>query len=182
MTDVLILEDELTSLQALSEILTTYSDDIRVHKASSLKEAKDLLDQEKEKWKNTSSHDVKEVTPADIAAVVSSWTGIPVTRLTEDEGQRLLHMEDTLHERVVGQDEAVQKVTEAILRSRAGIADPNRPIGSFLFLGPTGVGKTELCRALGEAMFGDEDSVIRVDMSEYMEKYSVSRYWMASAR
>ncbi len=117
----------------------------------------------------------RPVGPEDIAAVVSGWTGIPVTRLTEDEGTRLLHMEDTLHKRVVGQDEAVQAVARAIRRGRVGLKDPKRPTGSFLFLGPTGVGKTELCKSLAEAMFGDESSIIRIDMSEYMERHTVSR-------
>ena len=107
------------------------------------------------------------ITEEDIAAVVSDWTGVPVTRLTEDESQRLLHMEDTLHKRVVGQDEAVKAVARAIRRGRVGLKDPKRPIGSFLFLGPTGVGKTELCKSLAEAMFGDENAMIRIDMSEY---------------
>ena len=111
----------------------------------------------------------------DIAAVVSDWTGVPVTRLTEDEGQRLLHIEDILHKRVVGQDEAVKAVARAIRRGRVGLKDPKRPIGSFLFLGPTGVGKTELCKSLAEAMFGDENAMIRIDMSEYMERHTVSR-------
>ena len=107
--------------------------------------------------------------------MVAGWTGIPVTRLTEDESQRLLKLEETLHQRVVGQDEAVTAVAKAIRRSRVGLKDPKRPIGSFLFLGPTGVGKTELCKALAEAMFGDENAMIRIDMSEYMEKHTVSR-------
>lgn len=111
----------------------------------------------------------------DIAAVVSGWTGIPVNRLTENESERLLKLEDTLHRRVVGQDEAVHAVAKAIRRGRVGIKDPKRPIGSFLFLGPTGVGKTELCKTLAEAMFGDENAMIRIDMSEYMEKHTVSR-------
>ena len=115
------------------------------------------------------------VTEEDVANVVSGWTGIPVTRLTEDEGERLLNLEKTLHERVVGQDEAVSAVARAIRRGRVGIKDPKRPIGSFLFLGPTGVGKTELCKTLAEAMFGDENAMIRIDMSEYMERHTVSR-------
>ena len=123
--------------------------------------------------KNNAEH--RPVTADDIAAVVSGWTGIPVTRLTEDEGERLLHMEDTLHKRVVGQDEAVKAVARAIRRGRVGLKDPKRPIGSFLFLGPTGVGKTELCKSLAEAMFGDENAMIRIDMSEYMERHTVSR-------
>ena len=115
------------------------------------------------------------VTEEEIAAIVSRWTGIPVTRLMEGEREKLLHLPDVLHKRVIGQDEAVTKVSEAILRSRAGIADPNRPIGSFLFLGPTGVGKTELAKALAQALFDDERNLVRIDMSEYMEKFSVSR-------
>ncbi len=123
--------------------------------------------------KNMQQH--RPVTAEDIAAVVAGWTGIPVTRLTEDESQRLLHMEETLHKRVVGQDEAVKAVARAIRRGRVGLKDPKRPIGSFLFLGPTGVGKTELCKSLAEAMFGDENAMIRIDMSEYMERHTVSR-------
>ena len=115
------------------------------------------------------------VSAEDIAAVVSGWTGIPVTSLTESESERLLHMEDVLHRRVIGQNEAVAAVARAIRRGRVGLKDPHRPVGSFLFLGPTGVGKTELCRALAEAMFGDENAMIRVDMSEYMEKHTVSK-------
>ena len=115
------------------------------------------------------------VTDEEIARIVERWTGIPVSRLVEGEREKLLHLDETLHKRVVGQDEAVQAVTEAIQRSRAGIQDPNRPIGSFLFLGPTGVGKTELAKTLAEALFDDENNLVRIDMSEYMEKFSVSR-------
>jgi ATP-dependent Clp protease ATP-binding subunit ClpB len=115
------------------------------------------------------------VTEDEIARIVGRWTGIPVSRLMESEREKLLRLGDTLHQRVVGQDEAVQKVTDAILRSRAGIQDPNRPIGSFLFLGPTGVGKTELAKALAQALFDDEKNMVRIDMTEYMEKFSVSR-------
>ena len=115
------------------------------------------------------------VTEDEIARIVSRWTGIPVTKLVESEREKLLGLADILHQRVVGQDEAVTKVSEAILRSRAGIQDPNRPIGSFLFLGPTGVGKTELAKALAQALFDDEKNLIRIDMTEYMEKHSVSR-------
>ena len=117
----------------------------------------------------------EEVDAEDIADVVSRWTGIPSSRLMEGEIEKLLHLEDRLHERVVGQDEAVDAVASAIRRSRAGLSDPNKPIGSFLFLGPTGVGKTELARALAEVLFDDEQALTRIDMSEYMEKHSVSR-------
>lgn len=136
---------------------------------------KTLLDEEKEKWKNLSSHQVKEISVEDIASVVSSWTGIPATQISEEESQRLLNLEKILHERIVGQDQAVTSVARAIRRGRAGLKNPKRPIGSFIFLGPTGVGKTELCKTLAEAMFGDEDAIIRLDMSEYMEKHTVSK-------
>ena len=116
-----------------------------------------------------------KVTDDEIARIVSRWTGIPVTKLKEGEREKLLQLPQELHRRVIGQDEAVQKVSEAILRSRAGISDENRPIGSFLFLGPTGVGKTELAKALAQSLFDDEKNMVRIDMSEYMEKFSVSR-------
>ena len=122
---------------------------------------------------NTMVHDT--VTENEIADIVAKWTGIPVSRLMEGEREKLLHLDDVIHKRVVGQDEAVRLVTEAIQRSRAGIADPNRPIGSFLFLGPTGVGKTELAKSLAECLFDDEHNLVRIDMTEYMEKFSVSR-------
>jgi ATP-dependent Clp protease ATP-binding subunit ClpC len=118
---------------------------------------------------------VPEVTPDDIAEIVSRSTGIPVTQLTQEERERLLQLEEHLHQRVIGQDEAVSAVSEAVRRSRSGLGDPNRPIGSFLFLGPTGVGKTELARALAEALFGSEDRMIRIDMSEFQERHTVSR-------
>jgi ATP-dependent Clp protease ATP-binding subunit ClpB len=117
----------------------------------------------------------EEVTEEDVAAVVSTWTGVPVSRLMEGEMQKLVHLEEALHRRVVGQDEAVNAVANAIRRSRAGLSDPDRPIGSFLFLGPTGVGKTELARALAEYLFDDERAVVRLDMSEYQERHTVSR-------
>ena len=117
----------------------------------------------------------ESVTEDDISGIVAKWTGIPVSKLMESERAKLLHLDEQLHQRVVGQDEAVQKVTEAILRSRAGISDPNRPIGSFLFLGPTGVGKTELAKSLAQSLFDDEHNIVRIDMTEYMEKFSVSR-------
>ena len=117
----------------------------------------------------------EEVDAEDIAEVVSKWTGVPVSRLMEAEAAKLIHLEDHLHERVVGQDAAVTAVANAIRRSRAGLSDPNRPIGSFMFLGPTGVGKTELARALAQFLFDDEEAMVRIDMGEYMEKFSVSR-------
>ncbi|MCI7510599.1 MAG: ATP-dependent chaperone ClpB [Oscillospiraceae bacterium] len=126
-----------------------------------------------ERKSNSMVHDT--VTEEEIAGIVAKWTGIPVAKLMEGEREKLLHLDDVLHRRVIGQDEAVQKVTEAIWRSRAGIADPNRPIGSFMFLGPTGVGKTELAKALAECLFDDEHNIVRIDMTEYMEKFSVSR-------
>ena len=126
-------------------------------------------------WSKQQSAARDVVNEEDIAQVVSGWTGIPVRKMTETEADRLMHLEETLHARVVGQDEAVSAIARAIRRARAGLKDPKRPIGSFIFLGPTGVGKTELCRALGEAMFGDESAVIRIDMSEYMEKHTTSR-------
>ena len=135
----------------------------------------ELLDGEKDKWKNVSSHEVKSVTTDEIADVVSNWTGIPVTELSKEESERLLNMEQILHERIVGQDKAVSSIAKAIRRGRVGLKNPNRPIGSFIFLGPTGVGKTELCKTLAEAMFGDENAIIKLDMSEYMEKHTVSK-------
>lgn len=139
------------------------------------KSLQQLLDDEKGKWKNISSHEVKSLSVEDIASVVSGWTGIPVNQLTKEESQRLLNMEQILHERIVGQDKAVSSIAKAIRRGRVGLKNPNRPIGSFIFLGPTGVGKTELCKTLAEAMFGDESAIIKLDMSEYMEKHTVSK-------
>lgn len=138
-------------------------------------ELQTLLDEEKEKWKNSSSHDVKQVEVEDIANIVSQWSGIPVTQLTKEESERLLNMEQILHERIVGQDKAVSSVAKAIRRGRVGLKNPNRPLGSFIFLGPTGVGKTELCKTLAETMFGNEDAIVKLDMSEYMEKHTVSK-------
>ncbi len=139
------------------------------------KELQAQLEKAKDEWaaKNERSNSV--VTPEDIAGIVSMWTGVPVSQLTEEESQRLLRLEDTLHQRVIGQEEAVTAISKAIRRGRVGLKDKNRPIGSFIFLGPTGVGKTELCKALAEAMFGDEKAMVRFDMSEYMEKHTVSR-------
>ena len=138
------------------------------------KKLEETLTNAKRCWSMTGTGN-REVTPEDIAQVVSGWTGIPVASIKEDEGERLLKMEEILHRRVIGQEEAVTAVAKAIRRGRVGLKDPKRPIGSFLFLGPTGVGKTELCKALAEAMFGDENAMIRIDMSEYMEKHTVSR-------
>lgn len=141
-----------------------------------LPELKKQLAEEEERVKNKDLSLVHEsVTEEEIARIISKWTGIPVAKLTESERSKILHMDDILHRRVIGQDEAVTKVTEAIIRSKAGIKDPSKPIGSFLFLGPTGVGKTELAKALAESLFDDENSMVRIDMSEYMEKHSVSR-------
>ncbi|MBR4333525.1 MAG: ATP-dependent Clp protease ATP-binding subunit, partial [Clostridia bacterium] len=133
------------------------------------------IEEKRAEWEKQKSAAKDTVGEEEIAQVVSGWTGIPVKKMTEEESARLLHLEDLLHSRVVGQEEAVSAVSRAIRRARAGLKDPKRPIGSFIFLGPTGVGKTELCRALGEAMFGDENALIRLDMSEYMEKHTVSR-------
>ena len=139
------------------------------------KQLRERLTQEKEAWQEKKAIGNGEVTPQDIANIVSTWTGVPVVQLTEEESERLLKLEEVLHKRVVGQDEAVTAVAKAIRRGRVGLKDPKRPIGSFIFLGPTGVGKTELCKTLAEAMFGDENAMIRMDMSEYMEKHTVSR-------
>ena len=139
------------------------------------KELASVIENARRNWENIKTGNTGSVGKDDIASVVALWTGIPVTSITQDEGERLLKMEETLHKRVVGQDDAVTAVAKAIRRGRVGLKDPKRPIGSFLFLGPTGVGKTELCKALAEAMFGDENAMIRVDMSEYMEKHTTSK-------
>ena len=148
-------------------------------RAASLRDSEKKLKAEYEKarddWKKQNSHCNGEVAEQDIAEIVSSWTGVPVSQLTEEESARLLRLEDELHNRIVGQDEAVTAVAKAIRRGRVGLKDPKRPIGSFIFLGPTGVGKTELCKALAQAMFGSENMMIRLDMSEYMEKHTVSK-------
>ena len=139
------------------------------------KELNEKLGLQKQAWQDESKNSKDEVTPEEIAHIVSSWTGIPVVQLTEEESQRLLNMEEELHRRIVGQEEAVAAVSKAIRRGRVGLKDPKRPTGSFIFLGPTGVGKTELCKTLAASMFGDENAMIRLDMSEYMEKHTVSR-------
>ncbi|MYL65915.1 AAA domain-containing protein [Bacillus hwajinpoensis] len=148
-------------------------------KAASLRDSeqrlREQLEQTKKEWKEKQGKENQEVTPEDIAIVVANWTGIPVSKLEEQETERLLKMEEILHNRLIGQEEAVKSISKAVRRARAGLKDPKRPIGSFIFLGPTGVGKTELARAVAETLFGEEDSVIRIDMSEYMEKHSTSR-------
>ncbi|MBQ4119231.1 MAG: ATP-dependent Clp protease ATP-binding subunit [Clostridia bacterium] len=174
------------SLRAIeTEIETTESEKEEAIAAQEFEKAAALRDKEtelkgkyqteKEKWKNKNSYANGKVTEQDIAAIVSSWTGVPVAQLTKEESERLLKLESELHNRIVGQDEAVTAVSKAIRRGRVGLKDPKRPIGSFIFLGPTGVGKTELCKALAVSMFGNENMMIRLDMSEYMEKHTVSR-------
>ena len=139
------------------------------------KKLREELENKKTEWQEKNGHKNDEVTGEDIAGIVSSWTGIPVSQLTQEESERLLKLEEILHQRIIGQDEAVSAVSKAIRRGRVGLKDPNRPVGSFIFSGPTGVGKTELCKALAQAMFGDENAMIRFDMSEYMEKHTVSK-------
>ena len=166
-------------LQVLQEKKKNAADRQDFEEAGALRDQARELEAEIERmradWCEKKSGLLGEVTSEDVASVVSGWTGIPVTKMTQSEVERLMHLEEVLHERVIGQDEAIGAIARAIRRARAGLKDPRRPIGSFVFLGPTGVGKTELCRALGEAMFGDENAVIRIDMSEYMEKHAVSR-------
>ena len=170
------LEEEISAVSKEKEEAVRSQD---FEKAATLRdkehEAKDKLEKEKQKWESKNSKEVITLTEEDIAEVISSWTRIPVKKLTQDENEKLRNLEKSLHERVVGQNEAVEAVAKAIRRGRVGLKDPNRPIGSFLFLGPTGVGKTELSKALAESLFGNEDSMIRIDMSEYMEGHSVSK-------
>ena len=151
----------------------------KFEKAASLrdkeKELKEKYEKEQKKWKNKNTKQITDISEENIAEVIASWTGIPAKKITEDENERLKKLEKNLHERVIGQNEAVEAVSKAIRRGRVGLKDPKRPIGSFLFLGPTGVGKTELSKALAESLFGDENSMIRVDMSEYMEPHSISK-------
>ena len=174
--DLKSLEEKIAALHREKAEAITAQD---YEKAAQLRDIEknytDQVEIERDNWRRKLSQNRGTVTAEDIANVVAGWTGIPVTRLTEDESLRLLKLEETLHQRVVGQDEAVTAVARAIRRGRVGLKDPKRPIGSFLFLGPTGVGKTELCKALAEAMFGDENAMIRIDMSEYMERHTVSR-------
>ena len=174
--DLKSLEEKITALHREKNDAIAAQD---FEKAAQLrdieKDYQEQVDIERDKWRKSLSQNRGTVTADDIAKVVAGWTGIPVTRLTEDESMRLLKLEEKLHQRVVGQDDAVTAVAKAIRRSRVGLKDPKRPIGSFLFLGPTGVGKTELCKTLAESMFGDENAMVRIDMSEYMEKHTVSR-------
>ena len=174
--EIKILEENIKNLQKEKESAINEQEFERAAK---------IRDEEKEKsaeltklidsWKEKSKDYTSQVTEQDIAKIVSDWTGIPVLQLTEEESKRLLNMEEILHNRVVGQDDAVKAVSKAIRRGRVGLKDPKRPVGSFIFSGPTGVGKTELCKALAQAMFGDENAMLRLDMSEYMEKHTVSK-------
>ncbi len=174
--DLKQMEDEITAITAKKEEAVKGQDYENAAKLrDEEKNKREALEARRKEWSEQQTKTHGAVTEDDIAAVISGWTGIPVAQMTEDEGQRLLHLEDTLHQRVIGQNEAVTAVAKAIRRGRVGLRDPKRPIGSFLFLGPTGVGKTELSKALAEAMFGDENAMIRIDMSEYMEKHAVSR-------
>jgi ATP-dependent Clp protease ATP-binding subunit ClpC len=174
--EIISLENEIKKVSAEKREAIVGQD---FEKAASLrdkeKELSKELEEKRAEWESSKAPDSDRVTPDDIADIVTQWTGIPVKKLAEEEGDRLLHLEDRLHEMVVGQDEAVQAVAKAIRRSRIGLKDPNRPVGSFVFLGPTGVGKTELSKSLAHILFGDKDAMIRVDMSEYMEKASVSK-------
>ena len=170
------LEEELEQVEKDKEEAVRIQ---KFEKAASLrdkqKELKEKYEKEQKKWKNKNNKEVTNITEENIAEVIASWTGIPAKKITEDENEKLKNLEKNLHERVIGQNEAVEAVAKAIRRGRVGLKDPKRPIGSFLFLGPTGVGKTELSKALAESLFGDENAMIRVDMSEYMEPHSVSK-------
>ena len=170
------LEEELQEVEKEKED-AVHSQDFE--KAATLRdkqhEKQEKLEKERQKWQNKNSKQILTLTSEDIAGVISSWTRIPVKKLTQDENEKLKNLEQELHKRVIGQNEAIEAVAKAIRRGRVGLKDPNRPIGSFLFLGPTGVGKTELSKALAENLFGNEDSMIRIDMSEYMEGHSVSK-------
>ncbi len=175
--DLKEVEDKLNNLRTEKEASVRNQE---FEKAAKLRDdehkLKEQLDEQKKEWeKQVGTSDMSLVGEEDVAYIVSSWTGVPVKRLAEEESARLMKLEETLHRRVIGQDEAIRSVSRAVRRARAGLKDPRRPIGSFIFLGPTGVGKTELGRALAEALFGDENSIIRLDMSEYMEKHTTAR-------
>lgn len=170
------MEQKLQNISAEKEVAVSQQDFERAAKLrDEEKELQKTYNAEKAKWQSSDSSREKQVTATEIAEIVSGWTGIPVSQMTEQESERLLHMEEELHKRIVGQDAAVSAVSRAIRRGRAGLKDPKRPIGSFIFCGPTGVGKTELTKALAAAMFGDENAMIRLDMSEFMEKHTVSK-------
>ncbi|MDD3570815.1 MAG: ATP-dependent Clp protease ATP-binding subunit [Lachnospiraceae bacterium] len=175
-SDVKDLEERLSTLEKEKEEAIKTED---FEKAATVKKEqaklKETLEEAKKEWENKNTSTQHQVTENEIADVISSWTGIPVKSIQQEEGQRLMHMEELLHKRVIGQHEAVEAIAKAVRRGRVGLKDPKRPIGSFLFLGPTGVGKTELSKALAEVLFGDENAMIRIDMSEYMEKHSVSK-------
>ncbi len=170
------LEDQIIQVQKEKEAAIGNEE---FEKAASLRDQEQKLraqlETDKNQWKNQQGRLESTVTEEEIAEVVASWTGIPVTKLQQGETERLLHLEEILHRRVIGQNEAIDSISKAVRRARAGLKDPKRPVGSFIFLGPTGVGKTELARALAEALFGDENAMIRIDMSEYMERHTVSR-------
>ena len=170
------LEEEISAMNKEKDDAIKVQD---FEKAAGLRDKinveKEKLQKEKEKWESKNTKSITTLTEEDIAEVVASWTGVPVKKLTQTENEKLRNLEQTLHQRVIGQNEAVDAVAKAIRRGRVGLKDPNRPIGSFLFLGPTGVGKTELSKALAESLFGNEDAMIRIDMSEYMEGHSVSK-------
>lgn len=174
--DIRNLEDELSQLQKEKESAINEQNFERAAQIrDDEKSLREKIETAKREWHEKNEHTNGEVTTEDIAGIVSGWTGIPVVQLTQEESERLLKLESILHERIIGQDEAVKAVAKAIRRGRVGLKDPNRPIGSFIFLGPTGVGKTELCKTLAEAMFGNENAMIRFDMSEFMEKHTVSK-------
>ena len=174
--DLKALEKEISALSAEKEDAVKSQEFERAASVrDTILEKTKELDEKKKAWREKNAHASGEVTGETIAEIVSQWTGVPVVQLTEEESSRLLKLEDELHNRLIGQNEAVSAVARAIRRGRVGLKDPKRPIGSFIFLGPTGVGKTELCRALAEALFGSENMMIRLDMSEYMEKHTVSR-------
>ena len=173
--DVKSIEDKIKELDKEKESAVASQDFERAAKLrDEQKSMEEKLSTEKEKWQDNTKQG-GEVTAEDIAKIVSDWTGVPVVQLTQEESQRLLNMEEILHKRVIGQDEAVKAISKAIRRGRVGLKDPKRPVGSFIFLGPTGVGKTELCKSLAQVMFGDENAMLRLDMSEYMEKHTVSK-------
>lgn len=179
----LVVPQDLKELEAKVEELKIEKEaaikNEEFEKAASLRDQeqklRDQLEEIRSQWKSNQGRQEAVVDEQDIADVVASWTGIPVKQVAQEESQRLLNLEEILHQRVVAQDEAIEALSKAIRRAFAGLKDPKRPVGSFIFLGPTGVGKSELAKALAEALFGDEDAMVRIDMSEYMERHSVSR-------